>query len=80
MRTLTQRSIEKFVKRILGEDEIEAVLRRLDRLTQDEARATGAQTLEIVYGLVQHRRVVMDGENIMDSPSLFVAQDSSRSR
>ena len=50
------------MKKILGENEIEDVLRRLDRLTQDEARATGAQTLEIVYGLVQHRRVVMDGE------------------
>jgi len=31
----------------------------MDRLTLDEARATGAQTLEVVYGLVQHRRVVM---------------------
>jgi hypothetical protein len=65
------------VKKILGEDEIEAVLRRLDRLTQDEARATGAQTLEIVYGLVQHRRVVMDGKNIVISSSFFAAQDSS---
>jgi hypothetical protein len=57
-----QRSTEKFVKRVFGENEIEAVLHRLDRLTQDEARATGAQILEIVCGLVQHRRVAMDGE------------------
>jgi hypothetical protein len=35
----------------------------MDRLTLDEARATGAQTLEVVYGLVQHRRVVMGGKN-----------------
>jgi hypothetical protein len=53
------------VKKILGENEIEAVLQRLDRLTLDEARATGAQTLQVVYGLVQHRRVVMDGENVV---------------
>jgi hypothetical protein len=77
VRPLTQRSTEKFVKKILGEDEIEAVLHRLDRLTQDEARATGAQTLEIVYGLVQHRRVVMDGEKVVVSSSLFNAHDSS---
>jgi hypothetical protein len=57
-----QRTTEKFVKKLLGENEIEAVLHRLDRLTQDEARATGSQILEVVCGLVQHRRVVMDGE------------------
>jgi len=49
------------VKKILGENDIEAVLQRLDRLTLDEPRATGAQTLQVVYGLVQHRRVVLDG-------------------
>ena len=48
--------------KILGENEIEDVLKRLDRLTQDEARATGAQTLEVVYSLVQHRKIVMNGE------------------
>lgn len=52
----------KLVKKILGENKVEAVLRRLDRLTQDEACATAAQTLEVVYGLVQNTRVVMDGE------------------
>jgi hypothetical protein len=48
---------------MIGENEIKAVLRRLDRLTPDEARATGVQTLEVVYGLVQNRRAIMDGEN-----------------
>ena len=48
------------------ENEIEAALRRLDRLTSDEGRATGAQTLEVVYGLVQHsRKVVLDGEKAL---------------
>jgi len=51
----------KFVKKLLGENEVEAVLQRLDRLTQDEARTTAAQTLEVVYGLVQNMGVVMDG-------------------
>jgi hypothetical protein len=43
----------KFVKKLFGEKDIEAVLQRLDRLTQDEARTTAAETLKIIYGLVQ---------------------------
>jgi hypothetical protein len=50
------------VKNVRGENDIEAALRRLDRLTSDEGRATAAQTLEVVCGLVRHRRVVLDGE------------------
>jgi hypothetical protein len=52
----------KLVKKILGEVEVESVLQRLDRLTMDEARTTTTQTLEVVHGLVQNVRVVMDGE------------------
>jgi hypothetical protein len=40
--------------------DIEAVLQRLDRLTADEARMTVTQTLEIVYGLVNNVKLVMD--------------------
>jgi hypothetical protein len=61
-RTSTQRSTEKFLKQMIGKNEIEAALHRLDRLTQDEARATGAQTLELVSGVVQHMGVVVYGE------------------
>jgi hypothetical protein len=60
----TQCSAEKFVKKLLGEKDVEAVLQRLDRLTQDEARTTAAQTLEVVYGLVQNMRVVIDGKRM----------------
>jgi len=52
----------KFVKKVLGEKEIEAVLHRLERLTVDEARTTAAQTLEVVHGLVQNMRVIMDDD------------------
>jgi hypothetical protein len=40
---------------------VEAVLQRLDRLTQEEARTTAIQTLEVVYSLVRNIKVVMDG-------------------
>jgi len=52
----------KLVKKLLGEKEVEAVLDRLGRLTVDEARTTAAQTLEVVYGLVQNMRAGMNGE------------------
>ena len=60
--TLLQRHTVKFVKKLLGERDVEAILQRLDRLTQDEARTTAAQTLEVVHGLVHNISVVMDGE------------------
>jgi hypothetical protein len=50
------------MRNLRGGKEIEATIQRLDRLTLDEGRATAAQTLEVVYGLVQHRRAIMDGE------------------
>ena len=53
------------MKNVRGENEMEAALRRLDRLTSDEGRATAAQTLEVVYGLVRHRKVVLDGEKAL---------------
>jgi len=51
------------MKKIFGENDVEVVLRRLDRLTLDEARATSAQTLAVVCDLVQNMRVLMDGEH-----------------
>ena len=61
---LAQCDAEKLVMKLIGEKDVEAVLQRLDRLTQDEARITAAQTLEVVYGIMQNMRVVMDGEQI----------------
>jgi hypothetical protein len=58
---VTQRSTEEFAKKLLGDSEIEAVLQRLDRLTQDEARMTVAETLGVVHGLVGNMKVVMEG-------------------
>ena len=57
----SQRAAGTFAKKLLGDSEIGAVLRRLDRLTQDEARTTGAQTLSVVHGLVSNMKVVMEG-------------------
>jgi len=61
---LTRCNAEKLAKKLLGDKDIEAVLKRLDRLTQDEARIAATQTLEVVHGLIQNMKVVMDGEQI----------------
>ena len=53
---------EQFAKRLLGDSEIESIMRRLDRLTQDEARMMDAHILEVVYGLMNNMKTVMDGE------------------
>jgi len=59
---LTQHNTVEFVKKVFGEKDVEAVLRRLDRLTQVEARTTAAQILKVIYSLAQNMSVVMDGE------------------
>jgi len=40
---------------------VEAILRRLDRLTLEEARITGTTTLEVVYDLLKNMKMAMDG-------------------
>jgi hypothetical protein len=60
-----ERGTEKFAKKLFGESDVEAVLQRLDRLTQEEARVTSAHTLEVVHGLFDTLRVVMDGVSIL---------------
>ena len=59
---VAQYNVEKFGKKLFGENDVEDVLQRLDRLTHDEARTTAAQTLEVVYGLVEKMKTYVDGE------------------
>ena len=62
---VAQCATEKFAKKLLGDSEIEKVLQRLDRLTQDEARMTVTQTLGVVHGLVGNMKVVMEGAELL---------------
>ncbi len=59
--------------KMVGESDIEALLKRLDRLTQEEDVAAGAQTLEgvhhlveDVHHLVEHTRLAIDGTKSSD--------------
>ena len=68
--TAPEHIAEQFVKTLLGDSEIENILRRLDRLTQDEARMMEAHILEVVHGLMNNMKVVMDGERSTFIPIL----------
>ena len=57
----TELDTGKFAMKLLGECDVEAILQRLDRLTQEEARVTAAHTLEIVHELFDNLKVAMDG-------------------
>lgn len=60
--------LEKFGLKLLGENETEAVLQRLDRLNNQEAKTVAAQTMEVVYELMKNMKVVMNGAQY--SPNL----------
>ena len=58
---MSQCVIESFFKKLFGKNEVEAALKKLDQLTQDEARMAVAQTLGVTHGLRDNMRVVMEG-------------------
>jgi len=59
--SVAQYVTEKFATKLLGESEIVAVLQRLDRLTQDEARMTVVPFLSVVHGLARNLKAVIEG-------------------
>jgi hypothetical protein len=68
---------EKLVMKLVGEKKMEAMVQRLDRLTQDEARQTVSQILKVVHALVENMRVVMVGEGIHQAGCPLGVEDVS---
>ena len=52
---------EKFLKKLVGQKDIEDALRRLDRLTQEEALMAAAQILNLTHTVDNKLDVVMKG-------------------
>jgi hypothetical protein len=52
--------IVMFAKKLLGENDVEDALDRLDRLTQEEGRMATAQILGVVHRLESDVRVIME--------------------
>ncbi len=48
-------------KKLLGENDTEKILDRLDRLSSEEAGRTVLPTLEVIYGLIHNLMLVMEG-------------------
>jgi len=58
---LTHRYIEKYMKKLLGKDDIESALKRLDTLTQEEGRMATVEVLKMMRGVDDKVNVVLDG-------------------
>ena len=48
---LTERCSERYMKKLIGRTEIEDGLKRLDKLTQEEARMAAAQNLKVTHAV-----------------------------
>ena len=59
MSRLTERCSENFGKRLIGRNDLEDGLKRLDKLTQEEARMATAEVLRTTHA-IQEQVVVVD--------------------
>jgi hypothetical protein len=64
---LTEECPEKYVKKLIGRTEIEDALKRLDKLTQEEARMAAAQNLKATHAVDERVKGVADTVEAIDS-------------
>ena len=60
---MTERRSENFVKRLIGKTDMEDALKKLDKLTQDEARMAIAENLRLTHAVDE--RVRGDTERVL---------------
>ena len=58
---LSQISLGKYLNRLLGKNDIEDALKRLDTLTQEEARMAIAEVLKVTHMMDDKIRLLIDG-------------------
>ena len=58
---------EKYLKKLIGRTEIEDALKRLDKLTQEEARMATAQVLKVTHTVDERVRGVTDDVLAVDN-------------
>jgi hypothetical protein len=56
---------EKYATKLLGENETEIVLQRLDRLTVEESKMSHFTVLHVICGLFDSMQVVMEGAHCL---------------
>ncbi|KAI0292975.1 hypothetical protein B0F90DRAFT_1766792 [Multifurca ochricompacta] len=57
---VNQGRLERLGEMLLGDNDVEAVLQRLGNTSQNESRTAAGQALEIIYGLVQNMKALME--------------------
>ena len=67
MRMLSKGCLEKYVKTLIGKTEMEDALKRLDKLTQEEARMAAAQNLRATHAVDERVKGVADTVVAIDS-------------
>ena len=66
MTMLTERCSEKYMKKLIGRTEIEDALKRLDKLTQEEARMAAAENLKVAHAVDKRVEGVADTVAVVD--------------
>ena len=61
-RSSLSRELVKFGKKLLGEKDVEMLLQKLDRLTQEESQTSATLTLKVVHDLATNLKAVMERE------------------
>ena len=61
MPTLAHVPLGKYLKKLVGKNDIEDALKRLDKLTQEVARMVTAEVLKITHGVDDKAKVLIDG-------------------
>src|ERR1019366_6779611 len=67
MTMLTERCSEKYLKKLIGRTEIEDALKRLYKLTQEEARMAAAQILKVTHTVDKRVKGVVDTVAAIDN-------------
>ena len=67
MKLLTEGWLEKYAKKLVGRTEMEDALRKLDKLTQEEARMAAAQNLKATHAVDERVKGVVDAVDAIDN-------------
>src|SRR5258707_13513698 len=67
MTLLTEGWLEKYLKKLIGKTEIEDALKRLDKLTQEEARMAAAENLKVAHTVDERVKGVVDTVEAIDN-------------
>ena len=62
----SEKYLNKLIKKLIGNNDVEDALKRLDRLTQEEARMASVQLLEITNAIDGEVREIADNVLVVD--------------